>query len=84
MSNIATNTFNNDRRAIYIYIYIYFYNNIRYRDYEISLYIYRLLVAVRYCVDLHTEGEARGIQITTIPPPITTLQSNLRDQFQST
>ena len=37
---------------------------------------YRLLVAVRYCVDLHNEREARGMQITTIPqpPPITSLQ----------
>ena len=33
-------------------------------------------MAVRYCVDLHTKGEARGMQITTIPqpPPITSLQ----------
>ena len=39
-------------------------------------FIYRLLVAVRYCVHLHTEGKARGMQITTIlqPPPITILQ----------
>ena len=27
----------------------------------ININIYKLLVAVRYCVDLHTKGEARGM-----------------------